>query len=90
MDTKSARWNIRVTPAQDAMVRAFLERSGESLNDFIARHAVAAAEEALADRRVFLVDDLAWAELQGVLDRPPRRIPELAKLMGRPSVLDEK
>lgn len=86
--TKSARWNVRVTRGQDAIVRAALDRSGESLNDFIARHAVAAAQDELADRRVFILDDAAWTELQLTLGRPARRIAELGKLMGQPSVLE--
>ncbi len=89
MSTKSERWNIRVTPEQDAIVRAALARTGESMNDFLTRHAVVAAEEALADRRAFILDEAAWIELTSVLAKPPRRIPELAKLMSKRSVLEK-
>jgi uncharacterized protein (DUF1778 family) len=87
METKSGRWNLRVTPAQDAAVRRVLEASGESLNDYVVRHAVEAAHDDLTDRRVFALDDAAWAELQRLLDRPPVTKPELAKLLTSPSVL---
>lgn len=89
MDTKSNRWTLRVTPKQDAVVRRVLDATGESLNEYVVRHALEAAEADLADRRVFALDDAAWAELQAVLDRPTIRKPELAKLLEQPSVLEE-
>lgn len=78
-----------MTPEQDAIVRAALARTGESMNDFLARHAVVAAEESLADRRAFLLDEDAWVELNALLAKPPRRIPELTKLMSKRSVLEK-
>ena len=89
METKTARWTLRVTPAQDAAVRRVLETTGESLNEFVVRHAVEAAHNDLADRRVFPVDDAAWTELQALLDRPPAPKPELARLLASPSVLEQ-
>jgi uncharacterized protein (DUF1778 family) len=88
METKSGRWTLRVTPAQDAAVRRVLEATGESLNEYVVRHAVQAAHEDLADRRVFALDEPAWLELQEMLDRPPVLKPELAKLLTNPSVLE--
>jgi len=69
-------------------VQAALAVSGESLNDFVARAAVTEAEAALADRRVFVLEDAAWNELEKLLRRPAKRIPELGKLMAQPSALE--
>jgi uncharacterized protein (DUF1778 family) len=88
--TKKGRWSVRVTPAQDAVVRRVLAETGESLNDYIVRNTVHAAETDLADRRVFVADDASWAELQALLDAPPVFKPELAKLLTTPSVLDQQ
>jgi uncharacterized protein (DUF1778 family) len=88
METKTGRWTLRVTPAQDAAVRRALDASGESLNEYVVRHAVEAANTDLADRRVFVVDAAAWTELQALLDRPPVFKPELAKLLASQSVLE--
>ena len=88
METKTVRWTLRVTPAQDAAVRRVLDASGESLNEYVVRHAVEAAHSDLVDRRVFVVDAAAWAELQTLLDRPPVFKPELAKLLANRSVLE--
>lgn len=88
MTTKTERWNLRVTPAQDAVVRRVLEERGESLNEFVVRHAVQAAHDDLADRRVFVLDDEAWDELQQLLARPPAANPAATKLLANPSVLE--
>jgi uncharacterized protein (DUF1778 family) len=88
VETKSGRWHLRVTAAQDAVVRRVLEVTGESLNEYVVRHAVQAAETDLADRRVFVLDDPAWTELQALLDRPPSPKPELARLLANPSILE--
>ena len=66
-----------------------LDLTGESLNEYVVRHAVEAAHEDLADRRVFVVDEAAWTSFQAVLDRPPRYTPRLANLLANPSVLEQ-
>jgi uncharacterized protein (DUF1778 family) len=77
-----------VTAAQEAVVRRVLDATGESLNEYVVRHAVQAAKTNLADRRVFVLDDAAWTDLQALLDRPPNPKPELARLLTNPSILE--
>ena len=72
MATKSERWNLRVTPAQDTIVRRVLDATGMSLNEYVVTRTVAAATNDLADRRIFVLDSQAWDELQEILDRAPR------------------
>lgn len=88
MDTKSERWTLRVTPAQDTIVRRVLHATGMSLNEYVVSRAVAAANDDLADRRVFALDSDAWAVLQEILDRPPTSKTEIAALLAKPSVLE--
>jgi uncharacterized protein (DUF1778 family) len=88
VETKGARWSLRVTAAQDAVVRRVLAATCESLNEYVVRHAVQTAETDLADRRVFVLDDAAWTDLQALLDRPPNLKPELARLLANPSILE--
>ena len=47
------------------------------------------AEDTLADRRVFRLDDAAWNEFTAILDRPAKRIPDLAKLLNEPAPWDK-
>ncbi len=89
MAVKTERLNLRLTPAQDAVLRRAAEARGESASDYVLRHAVEAAEMDLADRRVFIVDDAAWTELQALVSAPPRLPPQMAKLLSSSSVLEQ-
>lgn len=86
---KQARLAVRLTPEQDALIRDAAAVSGQSLTDFVTAAAVTRAEDALADRRVFRLDDAAWAEFAAILDRPAQRIPELARLLNERGPWDE-
>jgi len=37
----------------------------------------------LADRRLFMLDDVAWESFQALLDRPAQAKPRLAELLAR-------
>ena len=89
MAITTERLNLRLTPAQDAVLRQAAASRGESTSDYVLRHAVEAAEADLADRRVFVVDDEAWDELQGLLSAPSRLPSAMTELLGAPSALDQ-
>ncbi len=89
-ETKTERWSIRVSPADDMIVRRVLESSGMSLNEYVVRRTVAAARDDLADRRIFSLSPDRWDELQKLLDRPVTPKPRLASLLGQPSVLESE
>ena len=94
--TSYSAWGMRgfgggmggLTPEQNAVLRRAAEARGESANDYVLRHAVEAAEMELADRRVFVVDDGAWTELQELLSKPPALPPAMITLLTTPSVLE--
>ncbi len=88
MATKTERLNLRLTAAQDEVLRRAAEANGESMSEYVLRHAIEAAETELADRRVFVLDDEAWEQLQAALDRPAARKPQLAKLLAKLSALE--
>ncbi|MHB1891038.1 MAG: type II toxin-antitoxin system TacA family antitoxin [Acidimicrobiales bacterium] len=85
MATKSERLNLRLTPAQDAVLRTAAAARRESTSDYVLRHAVEAAEMDLADRRVFVVDDAAWTELQALISARPDLPLPMAKLLSNRS-----
>lgn len=70
-------------------VRWVPEVTGASVNEYVVRHVVQAAEADLADRRVFVLDDRGWDDLQVLLDRPPSAKPELTRLPRNPSILEK-
>jgi len=88
MAAKTERLNVRLTTAQDEVLRRAAESQGESMSEYVLRHAIEAAETDLADRRVFVLDTAGWDQLQTVLDRAPAARPQVAKLLTTPSVLE--
>ena len=90
VETKTERWTLRVTPAQDAVVRQVLNATGMSLNEYVVGCAVDAATNDLADRQVFVLDSESWDELQDLLDQPPDPNPRIATLLAQPSILERE
>ncbi|WP_448468091.1 type II toxin-antitoxin system TacA family antitoxin [Mycolicibacterium sp. XJ870] len=86
MATKSERFAVRLTAEQDALIRRAAEVEGTDLTNFTVTATLAHARNVLADRRLFVLDDSAWAEFLAVLDRPVTRKPELEKLFAEPSI----
>lgn len=85
---KQSRLAVRITPDQDALIRDAAAVSGQSITDFVTSAVVARAEDTLADRRLFRLDEAAWAEFAELLDRPARPIPAVTELLNRPAPWD--
>jgi uncharacterized protein (DUF1778 family) len=88
-ESKTQRWNMRVAEDVDAIVRLAAEQTDQPLTDFVVRAARVAAEDTLADGRVFRLDRATWDEFVEMLDRPARSVPELARLLSSASVFDD-
>lgn len=80
------RWDFRVDPETDQVVRRAAETSERTLTDFVIDAAVLEAERLLADRTQFLLDAEQWERFVELLDRSPRENPGLEKLFSKPSV----
>ena len=87
--TKDSRLAVRLSSDQDALIRHAADVEGRNITDFTVAAAVAHAQDVLADRRVFAVDDEAWQEFQAALNRPVTYKPRLAKLLSEATVFDE-
>lgn len=84
--TKSSRWNLRVAPGDDEVVRSAAQAVDRDLTEFVRFAALKEAEHVLADRTLFTTNTRRWDELTKQLDRPPR-VPEgLSELFSQPSV----
>lgn len=86
---KQARLAVRLTPEQDSLIRDAAAASGQSITDFVTAAAVDRAQDALADRRVFRLPDMAWAEFEEMLDRPAQPVAALTQLLAEPAPWDE-
>lgn len=81
VERKDARLAVRLTPNQRALIDEAATASGQSLTEFVTTAALVRAEEALADRRLFHIDDAAWKDFNAILDRPAMHRRELANLL---------
>jgi len=87
MASKTERLNLRLTPEHDSLLRKAAEARGESVSDYVLRHAVFAAESDVADRRVFYANDEQFEEIEAMLSSPPPSPDRLAALLKKPSML---
>jgi uncharacterized protein (DUF1778 family) len=64
--------NVRIKPELRGLIDRAAELSGKNRTDFVLDAARHAAEDALLDRTVFVVNPRAYAEFLVRLDAPPR------------------
>jgi uncharacterized protein (DUF1778 family) len=64
--------NIRIKPELRGLIDRAAELLGKNRTDFVLDAARIAAEDALLDRTVFVVNPKAYAEFLARLDAPPR------------------
>jgi uncharacterized protein (DUF1778 family) len=86
--TAKQRWDFRVEPDTDRLVRQAAEASQRTLTDFVVDAAVLEAERLLADRTRFVLSAEEWDRFVELLDRRPRDNPGLRKLFTKPSVFE--
>lgn len=84
---RETRLNLRATARQDTLIRLAARASNKTVTDFILDSASNAAEQVLADRRWFMLDDAAWAAFEDLLDRPAVVKPRLTELLSEESNL---
>ena len=85
---KTERFAVRLTAEQDALIRRAAEVEGTDLTTFTLTATLAHARDVLADRRLFELGDVAWADFLEVLDRPVSHNPRLEKLFAEQSPFD--
>jgi len=81
LSSKTQRVDLRVSPAAKQMIQAAAQAQDKTVSEFLLDSVLASAVEALADRRLFILDDARWVEFHAALDAPPRARPRLARLM---------
>ena len=86
---KSERLGLRASESQRALLVAASQVEGTTVSDFVLRYATRAAEDVLADRRVFMVSGEVWDRFSAALDRPAEDVAGLDELMNTPTILDE-
>jgi uncharacterized protein (DUF1778 family) len=82
-EPRTTRRNLRVSPADDALISEAAAALGESVSEFLVTSGRARAEHVLADRTRFALDHPAWEAFQAALDRPAEVNPAVAELLRR-------
>ncbi|SMP72783.1 DUF1778 domain-containing protein [Desulfonatronum lacustre] len=85
---KTERIDVRASYAVKQLLQEAARASHKNVSEFLLDAGVTVANQALADRRRFVLDDTQWAAFQQALDRPVQAKPRLAKLLAEPGVLD--
>lgn len=80
------RWDFRVDPETDRLVRQAAQTAERTLTDFVVDAAAVEAERLLTDRREFVLEPERWERFVALLDRSPQHNPGLEKLFSKPSV----
>ena len=70
--TKRGTLNLRIKPELRGLIDRAAQLAGKNRTEFVLEAARSAAEHALLDRTIFMLDRRAYAEFVARLDAPPR------------------
>jgi uncharacterized protein (DUF1778 family) len=77
--------NLRVSAEQKALIDRAASRLGKTRTEFMLECAREAAENALLDQRLFLLDESRYADFVACLDAPVEPTEALKKVLSAPS-----
>lgn len=80
--------NIRIEQNQRDLIDAAASLCGKSRSAFMLDAATSAAQEALLERRLFVLNEKQWEAVNLILDRPAKENPRLKKLLTEPGIFD--
>ncbi len=82
---KNTRFGLRATHEQAVLLRFAAEVTHKSLTDFILDSACVAAEQALLDKRLFVVNEATGQQFLDLLNRAETDNQGLKKLFSQPA-----
>jgi len=88
--TRSEKLDLRLTTEAKQTLHAAAASQSRSVSEFVLESALARAAETLPDRQRFGLDAKHWAAFLDALDKPPRSLPRLAKLLTTAGPFDAK
>jgi uncharacterized protein (DUF1778 family) len=86
--TRTEKLDLRLTRQAKSTLQAAAAASRRSVSQFVLESALARANEALADRRVFTLNAAQWKAFLAALDAPARPLPRLERLLKEPGFFD--
>jgi uncharacterized protein (DUF1778 family) len=80
-EARSERVDLRMTATAKRTLQQAAAVSNKTVSEFLLDNGLTAAFDALADRRVFQLDEAQWAAFMAALARPPKDNPGLRALL---------
>lgn len=85
---KSERIDVRASRSVKQLLQEAARACHKNVSEFLLDAGITAANQALADRKRFVLDDNQWAEFEKALDRPVHDKPRLRELLITPGLLE--
>ena len=85
---RSEKLDLRLSRKAKAVLKAAAVASNRSVSEFVLESALARADEALTDRRIFGLNPAQWQDFLAALDAPSRPLPRLNRLFREPGYFD--
>jgi uncharacterized protein (DUF1778 family) len=85
---KSERIDVRASIPVKQLLQEAARACHKNVSEFLLEAGISAANQALAERNRFKLDEEQWAAFQRALDAPVKSKPHLKKLLTEPGVLD--
>jgi uncharacterized protein (DUF1778 family) len=87
---RTEKLDLRLSKSAKQTLQAAATAARMSDSEFVLETALSEAEERLADRTIFTLDEEMWQAFIAALDATPRRHSRLERLFREPSVFDAK
>ncbi|MFH0725292.1 MAG: DUF1778 domain-containing protein [Pseudomonadota bacterium] len=88
ISSKSVRIDVRASAPVKQLLQEAARACHKNVSEFLLDAGITAANQALADRLRFELNETQWEIFQKALDRPVSAKPKLKKLLTQPGVLD--
>ena len=85
--SKTERIDVRASSPVKQLLQEAARACHKNVSEFLLDAGVMAANQALADRRHFVLDEAQWQAFEQALDRPVQAKPRLKQLLGEPGLL---
>jgi uncharacterized protein (DUF1778 family) len=86
--SKTERIDVRASANVKHLLQEAARASHKNVSEFLLDAGVAAAAQTLADRRLFVLDEIQWQAFEQALNQPVQAKPKLQQLLNQPGVLD--
>lgn len=86
--SKSERIDVRASVQVKQLLQNAARACHKNVSEFLLDAGIVAANQALAERNRFELDEAQWQAFQQALEGPVQHKPRLKKLLAEPGVLD--